>query len=89
MKNETIKKIELKLAEEVLKANIEKLNYSEIVNLIKAATTFQAVVKIISNHDGDLTISEIEKNLKLLLSIYINCYRMNNRTRDINKLIKI
>jgi len=89
MRNETINNIELKLAEEVLKSNNDKLKYIEIVNLIKATTTFQAVINIVSNHDAGLTISELKKNSELLSSIYINCYRINKEINDINKLIKI
>jgi len=89
MRNETIKNIELKLAEEVLKSNNDKLKYIEIVNLIKATTTFQAVINIVSNHDAGLTISELKENSELLSSIYINCYRINKKINDIDELIKI
>lgn len=64
-----------KTSEEKLK----KLKFTEIVDIIRATTTFIKVINIIFKHDENITIADLKKNLKLLTNIYIDSYRLNRK----------
>lgn len=79
MKNKTIIEIEKKLEEEVAIKKPKKVKYVEIVDIIRATTTFHAIISMISDGDKNITVSDLKNNSKLLTNVFINLFRLNDR----------
>lgn len=79
MKNKTIIEIEKKLEKEVAIKKPEKVKYVEIVDIIRATTTFRALISMISDGDKNITVLDLKNNSKPLTNIYINLFRLNDR----------
>lgn len=89
MKHKTIKQIDSKLAELVIKNKRKDISMPEIIEIMRATTSFHAVMGIICNYDCEMTISDLKNNSSLLSNIYINTYRLNVKIDSMEELIKI
>jgi hypothetical protein len=74
-----IERIESLLRCKTSEEKLKKLKFTEIVDIIRATTTFIKVINIIFKHDENITIADLKKNLKLLTNIYIDSYRLNRK----------
>ena len=79
MNNIKIDQIESMLRREISDAKLKKLKFVEIVDVIRATTTFIKVIGIIFNHDEKITVAYLKNNIKSLTNIYIDSYRLNQK----------
>lgn len=79
MKNKTIIQIETMLENEIMMKKPEKVKYVEIVDIIRATTTFVAVINMLYEHDESISVSDLKNNSKLLTNIFINSFRLNDQ----------
>lgn len=79
MKNKTIIHIETMLENEVMMKKPETVKYVEIVDIIRATTTFHGIINMICDRDNNITVLDLKNNTKSLTNIFVNSYRLNDR----------
>lgn len=67
------------LENEIMMKKPEKVKYVEIVDIIRATTTFVAVINMLYEHDESISVSDLKNNSKLLTNIFINSFRLNDQ----------
>lgn len=79
MKNKLIIQIEKKLEDEVMIKKPGEVKFEEIVDIVRATTTFHAILNIICKCDKNITVFDLKNNSKSLTNIFINLFRLNDR----------
>lgn len=79
MKNKLIIQIEKKLEDEVMMKKPREVKYEEIVDIVRATTTFNKVISVMCACDKNITVLDLKNNSKSLTNIFINSFRLNDR----------
>lgn len=79
MKNKLIFQIEKKLEDEVMIKKPGEVKFGEIVDIVRATTTFNQVISVMCACDKNITVLDLKNNSKSLTNIFINSFRLNDR----------